>query len=224
MREHLDDCPALRKIYVSRASEEIADPRVARLESVVGATNDWAIAAGDIAPPAIAAEPDDDVAIFYTSGTTGKPKGAVISHRNIISNMFNSAVGASARVLAPRRSAARARSERAAEIVPDLGAVLPRHRLLRGDDPVPDGGQQDRHAAPLGCRSGAAADRNASASPISAACRPSPGRCSSIRRVDEYDLSSIEGVSYGGAPAAPELVKPHQSALPERASPAKAGA
>ncbi len=36
-------------------------------------------------------KPDDDVGLFYTSGTTGNPKGAVISHRNIISNMFNSA-------------------------------------------------------------------------------------------------------------------------------------
>jgi long-chain acyl-CoA synthetase len=90
VREHLDKCPDLRKIYVSRSREEIADPRVARLESVVGTTADWA-SLGDVAPPALSSAPDDDVAIFYTSGTTGHPKGAVISHRNIISNMFNSA-------------------------------------------------------------------------------------------------------------------------------------
>ncbi|MBX9747560.1 MAG: AMP-binding protein, partial [Hyphomonadaceae bacterium] len=90
VREHLVNCPALRKIYVSRSREEIADPRVARWEGVVGSTGDWA-ALGDVAPPDVPMGPDDDVAIFYTSGTTGHPKGAVISHRNIISNMFNSA-------------------------------------------------------------------------------------------------------------------------------------
>src|SRR5690606_35423449 len=32
---------------------------------------------------------DDDAVIFYTSGTTGKPKGAISTHRSMIANLQN---------------------------------------------------------------------------------------------------------------------------------------
>ena len=40
-------------------------------------------------PPPIDFVPEDDATMFYTSGTTGKPKGAVGSHRNAVTNLMN---------------------------------------------------------------------------------------------------------------------------------------
>ena len=40
-------------------------------------------------PPDVQIEPDDDATMFYTSGTTGKPKGAVGTHRNAVTNLMN---------------------------------------------------------------------------------------------------------------------------------------
>ena len=50
----------------------------------------WATVAafgGDL--PTVEVDPDADACIFYTSGTTGFPKGAQLTHRGCISNLMN---------------------------------------------------------------------------------------------------------------------------------------
>ncbi len=50
------------------------------------------IVAGDAPPlPEVSIDPDDDACIFYTSGTTGFPKGAQLTNRGSVHNLLNMA-------------------------------------------------------------------------------------------------------------------------------------
>ena len=86
-------------------------------------------------------EDDDTVVLLYTSGTTGQPKGAELTHANMITNAATSA-------------------ETLVELNPEdvVMGCLPLFHLLRTDRRAEPGGAQgslpDAHP-PLRCREGA---------------------------------------------------------------------
>ncbi|MEY2883524.1 MAG: feruloyl-CoA synthetase, partial [Pseudomonadota bacterium] len=54
--------------------------------------------------PDVAIDPDSDACIFYTSGTTGFPKGAQLTHRGCITNLFNMLYAGASSALATQRA------------------------------------------------------------------------------------------------------------------------
>src|SRR5258708_24481561 len=84
---HLESCASLRRVFVARqeasdAGKGFHDPRAMRLEDVIGPVAAWEGLPSGVVPDVLI-EPDDDAAIFYTPGATGKPKGALPTHRNL---------------------------------------------------------------------------------------------------------------------------------------------
>jgi long-chain acyl-CoA synthetase len=211
LREHAGKCPDLKRIYVSRSSEEIADPRVSRLEDVIGGPMNRA-SLPDTALPSISFDPEDDVTIFYTSGTTGKPKGAVITHRNIVSNFFN-AMCAQARSFLRRGEMPPAPDptvQKATLIsVPLFHAtgcfaiMIP--AVMAGSKIVMQRKWNADQALELIERERIT---NAGGVPTIA------WQIIEHPRFHEFDLSSLESISYGGAPSAPELVRRMKERFP----------
>ncbi|HEU0095816.1 MAG TPA: long-chain fatty acid--CoA ligase, partial [Rhizomicrobium sp.] len=80
-----DPPPSVEQLFVTRAE---GLPKGAHaLEEIIGAPVAWRDLP-DRSLPDMPLLPEDDATIFYTSGTTGAPKGALGTHRALTTNIF----------------------------------------------------------------------------------------------------------------------------------------
>ncbi|HKU43744.1 MAG TPA: class I adenylate-forming enzyme family protein [Polyangiales bacterium] len=206
---HLDET-AVRDVVVVRAplNQPLPTPS-SRFEEL------WPLYRG-AALPVLGIGPDDDATIFYTSGTTGRPKGALGTHLNFCSNIGSS-------VYARYRTAMRAGEDFTQWVVQAL-ARQPAFLL----------------SVPLfhvtGCHSGMTLNTFMGAK-IVMMHKWQPERALELIEREQIthfggvpsmvwqvlespdftrrNLSSVATVSYGGAPAAPELVRRIKQSFPK---------
>ncbi len=162
--------------------------------------------------PDVAVAEDDLLAILYTSGTTGKPKGATITHRQALANLQNMAcLGA----IAAAQGAAPPRTDVQAAYL----LVVPLFHVTGAlSTTVP----AYASGAKLVLMPPGKFDPDAAMATIERERVTSIGGVPTVMwRIVEaesfgrYDLSSVARIGYGGAPAAPELVERIKVAFPQ---------
>ncbi|MGW8191154.1 class I adenylate-forming enzyme family protein [Sphingomonas hankookensis] len=192
--------PGLEAVLVARARVPLSGI-CRRLEDAIGDCSGYA-SLPEVALPAVEILPDDAATIFYTSGTTGRPKGALGTHRNLATNILSAAYVAA-------RSYLR-RGEMPPEPEPKVGLlVIPFFHVtacsaslmgaLAGGTTLVLMRKWDAGEA-LALIERERVQVTGGVPTIAWQLLEHPDR-------EKYDLSSLEVVQYGGAPSAPDLVK-----------------
>ena len=210
LAEHL---PALKlsAVIATRTSRDILEDAV--LWDDVVAAPDAYDSLPDADMPIVDLQPDDPATIFYTSGTTGQPKGALGTQRNLLTNVLN-AVFCRYRAFVRRGEEPPSLFEAPQSVM--LASIPFFHVTGCFSLLVPSYATGAKLVSMHHWDAGEAL-RLIEAEQVTGF----GGVPSIVWQVLEhpdfgkYDLSSVDSVSYGGAPSAPELVARIEEAFPQ---------
>ena len=177
----------------------------------------FALALGPVdeaaSPPDLTIDPEDDATIFYTSGTTGRPKGAVGTHRNMVTNLmslfFINSRG-SVRFGAAALESAGEKTQPAFLLSVPLFHATGCHSVMVTN--IAAGGKivMMHHFDPERALELIERERIGTFGGVPAMVM----QVLDSPNFSKFDTSSIRGVSYGGAPAPPDLVRRIREAWP----------
>jgi long-chain acyl-CoA synthetase len=204
---HRHGLTGLEHVVVARAGEQELPADAVPFEQAIGE-----VPAGAELPD-VPVDTDDDATIFYTSGTTGEPKGALGTHRNICTNLMSlgfAAARTAARSPAPAPEPPTARNVYLLSVpffhVTGCHSVLVATLAAGGELVIMHRWDASR-ALELIEREGVTTFGGVPAMAWQVLEHPD---------FDRYDLSSVRSIGYGGAPAAPELVRRLDAMFPGR--------
>ncbi|MEO5641316.1 MAG: class I adenylate-forming enzyme family protein [Sphingomicrobium sp.] len=190
----LASLPELLRVIVTRSRSAPS-----RLEDIIGEVPNYG-ALPEVNLPNVAINPDDDASLLYTSGTTGSAKGAIGTHRNLMSNIHSTAFAGARNFLrrgqplplpAPRVRLLTVPLFHATAISASLITGMPAGNtniLMRRWDAGEALALIERELVQI----------TGGVPTIAWQLLDHPDR-------DRFDLSSLDTIAYGGAPASPEL-------------------
>ncbi len=202
----------IKSVIAARAGKlPDSDARIEHFADVLCKHDDYA-SLPDQEPPHVDLVPEDDATIMYTSGTTGRPKGALGTHRNICGNVVGLGIAPVRQLL------------RYGQPLPDVANLPKRASLIS----VPLFHATGLHAILCGTLNGGHKlvmmfkwDPTRALELIEREKINSFGGVPAMvwqvvehPDFDKFDTSSIESIGYGGAPAAPELVEKIKKLFP----------
>lgn len=205
--------PGVTHSFVARPVERLAETSAVDMEAIIGAPVSWG-ELPDQAGVVADVRPEDDATLFYTSGTTGLPKGVLSTQRAVNSNIITA--------LATQQRA----FFRRGEAPPPTGLAAPQYSGLIS---VPffhvTGCVAILNLAMFG---GSKLAMMRKWDPVQAFALIERERLASAGGVptiawqllehparDDHDLSSLVALGWGGAPSAPELVRRIREVFPQ---------
>ncbi len=209
--EDLPRFEAVRAVYVSRLDGP-APRGVTTLERIIGTPADWA-SLPEAGPHPVSIDPEDRATLFYTSGTSGKPKGALATHRAVTTPVFAQILSQVRTMLrrgeappAPDPSAPQKCGLLSIPLFHVTGCFSSLNTTIAMGNKVVMMRKWDTERA-LALIEREKVTLVGGVPTIAWQLIEHPARA-------RHDCSTIDSVAYGGAPAAPELVRRIREAFP----------
>jgi long-chain acyl-CoA synthetase len=211
--DELGDLPDLEAVYLVDADPSAfpSAPNLHRFGELTAETSD--------AFPTVEIAEEEPAVIFYTSGTTGRPKGAISTHRNMIANLQNTVYNTVATGLAFPSTASSGGGRTTALLTSPLFHVSGCHSSLVVGTlagiklVIPEGRFEPGKALQL---------IQDEAVTVWATVPTMVWRVCEFPERFDYDTSSVTSVAFGGSPSADELQRMVRETFPNVTSTANA--